>query len=193
MPSLVANYQKKALISQFKKSYSNLQNAINMVNVENGVPYECYTSYSISGLYLCSECNQFFNEFLNKFQIVNTCPRNNQNCRPKYKTKAEVLSEGGKSANNNCSYPMNEAIGYNLSDGSTLYLYFQSGSVGFNNHNALFLGLDVNGNKGPNRWGYDLFYLNLYRKNSTSDVTGMTAICELIEKGGMSSEELMLK
>ena len=98
-----------------------------------------------------------------------------------------------KVTNNNCSHPMNEMIGYNLSDGSALYLYYQTSGSGFNTHNALFVGLDVNGNKGPNRWGYDLFYLNLYRKNLASDVTGMTAVCELVEKGGMSAEEILLK
>ena len=193
MPSLIAKYQQKVLASQFKKSYSNLQNAINTVNLENGVPYECYTLNGLGGGYRYSECNQFFDKFLNKFQIVNTCPRNQQNCRPKYKTKDEVLSEGGKAANVNCSYPLNESIGYNLNDGSMLYLFYIPYSAGFNSHTALFVGLDVNGPKGPNRWGYDLFYLNLNKKSLTSNVTSMTAICELIEKGGMSAEELMLK
>ena len=74
-----------------------------------------------------------------------------------------------------------------------LYLFYIPYSAGFNSHTALFVGLDVNGPKGPNRWGYDLFYLNLNKKSLTSNVTSMTAICELIEKGGMSAEELMLK
>lgn len=61
------------------------------------------------------------------------------------------------------------------------------------NHNSLFFGLDVNGLKGPNKWGYDLFYLNLYRENIKTPVLGLTFVCELIEKGGRSVEEIMLK
>jgi len=189
MPTLIANYQKKTLAVQFKKSYSNLQNAINLVNTENGVPYECYTSWKLSNLYSYSECKQFYESFLKKFQIVNVCQKGDTSCRPKYKTKEEVLAEGGTMLNNNCSYPMNGMMGYNLSDGSTIYVYDYS----YPNHVSIYLGFDINGNKGPNRWGYDLFYLSLYRKDLSSNTTALTSICELIEKDGQSAEEILLK
>ncbi|HIS35805.1 TPA: hypothetical protein IAC10_04150 [Candidatus Scatousia excrementigallinarum] len=188
LPALTGKYQQKVLASQFKKAYANLQTAINTVNSENGIPYECYTiRYGID--YHVTECKDFWENVLKQYQIVNTCEHNKLHCRPVYKTKAQVLAEGGTVINNACSHPINEQTGYNLNDGSILYIYNYPNY----NHNSLFFGLDVNGLKGPNKWGYDLFYLNLYRENIRTPVVGLTFVCELIEKGGQSAEEIMLK
>ena len=178
LPALTGKYQQKVLASQFKKAYANLQTAINTVNSENGIPYECYTiRYGID--YHIAECKDFWENVLKQYQIVNTCEHNKLHCRPVYKTKAQVLAEGGTVINNACSHPINEQTGYNLNDGSILYIYNYPNY----NHNSLFFGLDVNGLKGPNKWGYDLFYLNLYRENIRTPVVGLTFVCELIEKG----------
>ena len=58
-------------------------------------------------------------------------------------------------------------------------------------HVSTFFGIDVNGIKGPNKWGYDLFYLNLNKKSLNNSTVAITAVCELIEKGGQSAESLL--
>lgn len=190
LPTLTAKYQQKILQSQFKKSYTNMQNAINLINAENGIPYECYMLQT-PGAYYYDECNKFWNEFLGKYKAVKICENNQTSCRPRYKTKAEVLAEGGSIRYTSCSLPVNEHTGYNLNDGSTIYLYSGNGSFAY--HNSVFFAIDVNGLKGPNKWGYDLFYLNLFRKNANATTLAMTTICELLEKGGESAEAILLK
>lgn len=62
LPALTGKYQQKVLASQFKKAYANLQTAINTVNSENGIPYECYTiRYGID--YHVAECKDFWEMF----------------------------------------------------------------------------------------------------------------------------------
>ena len=188
LPALTGKYQQKVLASQFKKAYANLQTAINTVNTQNGIPYECYTlRFGID--YHYTECKEFWEKVLEQYQLIKTCKYNEPSCRPYYKEKAQVLAEGGTLINNACSHPINEQTAYNLKDGSIFYIYNYPGY----NHNSLFFGIGVNGIKGPNRWGYDLFYLNLYRENESKPVIGLTFVCELIEKGGQSAEEIMLK
>ena len=183
LPALTGKYQQKVLASQFKKAYANLQTAINTVNTQNGIPYECYTlRFGID--YHYTECKEFWEKVLEQYQLIKTCKYNEPSCRPYYKEKAQVLAEGGTLINNACSHPINEQTAYNLKDGSIFYIYNYPGY----NHNSLFFGIDVNGIKGPNRWGYDLFYLNLYRENESKPVTGLTFVCELIEKDGQSAE-----
>lgn len=192
MPALIGKYQQKALISQLKKSYSTLHNTINLLNVENGVPYECY--YSNTDGFHVSECNEFYEQFFKKLNIIKTCAVRDKGCRAEYKNVAQVLAEGGKQLNGACSHHVEGSIGYNLNDGSILYiLSIESDNLGFNNQNATFIAVDVNGVKGPNRWGYDLFYLNLSRKNALRNVTLSTNLCQLVEKDGFSAEEIMLK
>lgn len=188
IPTIISSYQKKILASQLKKSYANIENAINYVNSQNGTPYECYTIGF--GNYFPSECNDFWTEVLKHFNTIKKCESNDKTCRPKYKTKDEVTAQGGKVLNPNCSYPINLMKGHVLNDGSIIYLHYYGNEI--KGSNALYFGLDVNGIKGPNKWGYDLFYLNLQKKNNSGVIT-KTAICELIEKGGESLESVLTK
>ena len=190
LPALTGKYQHKALEAQFKKAYANLQTAINTVNSENGISYECYTLPGAN--YHYTECDEFWPKVLAQYKAMKECGDwKNKHCRPKYKSKAEVIAAGGTIKNTNCSFPIDSHYAYNLNDGSMIYLY--KASDGFNYHNSLFFAFDVNGKKGPNKWGYDLFYLNLYKQNEKSAVLGLTNVCELIEKGGQSAEDVMLK
>ena len=191
LPSLTNKYQHKVLESQFKKSYANLQTAINTVNSENGIPYECYT-LKYGGNYYYTQCNEFWPKVLEQYKTAKECGNwRKPQCRSKYKSKAEVIAAGGSISNTACSFPMDSHTAYNLNDGSIIYLF--KTESGYNSNNGLFFGIDVNGKKGPNKWGYDLFYLNLYKRNQKAPVLGLTAVCELLEKGGISAEEMMLK
>lgn len=194
LPTLTGKYQQRVLTSQFKKAYANLQTAINTVNSENGIPYECYTLTVGGSGYRYDQCKEFWQKVFEQYKAVKICDPDDYTCRPRYKTKTEVIAEGGTIYNNYCTFPINEHVGFNLNDGSIIYIYGDVYAPDFEGvHNTLFFGIDVNGKKGPNKWGYDLFYLNLYKRNKRAAVLGLTAVCELIEKGGQSAEEIMLK
>ena len=198
LPALVAKHQQNVLYSQFKKSYGIFQTAINTVNSENGIAYECYAARYISNQWdaRTSQCEDFWTNLLSKYKILKECGYHQSGCKgsgilPDYKTKAQVLASGGKTneAYPACNFPMSEYTGYYLSDGSLLYVYNYPSYTG----NSITFALDVNGKKGPNKWGYDLFYLTLYKKSAKSMTLGLTGICELIEKDGYTAEEMMLK
>ena len=191
MPSLLANYRQRVIISQLKKSFSTLQTAINTTNVEYGMPYDCYNIGW--GGYHVTQCSEFWNDFLKQLKIIKSCRYTDDSCGVKYKTKDQVLAEGGSIFNSTCSFfdkgPTDYIINI-LADGSYIITY--GGKNPLSNHYVYF-GIDVNGEKGPNKWGYDLFYLMLNRENSNKDVVAMTEVCELKEKGGSSFTELLLK
>lgn len=198
LPALIENHQRKTLYSQFKKSYGVFQTALNTVNAENGIAYECYAAPYISNQWetRTSQCKDFWTNVLSKYKILKECGYHQRGCKgsgilPAYKTKSQVLASGGKTNESYpaCNFPIGEYTGYYLNDGSLLYVYNYPSYNGL----SITFALDVNGKKGPNKWGYDMFYLTLYRKKSTALTLGLTGICELIEKDGYSAEEMMLK
>ena len=173
--------------------YSTIENAINIVNAQVGTPFECYL-YNFHGNtepYHTSECSEFWTEFFKQLNIIKVCKIDDSTCRPQYKTKEQVLQEGGTQREQSCSFPINTMKGFVLADGSIFYLYYSPTTGLPNSHVSTFIGLDVNGIKGPNKWGYDLFYLNLYRERYDISTIAITALCELIEKGGQSAESLL--
>lgn len=61
LPALIENHQRKTLYSQFKKSYGVFQTALNTVNAENGIVYECYAAsfFQIGGRLVLSSVKIF--------------------------------------------------------------------------------------------------------------------------------------
>ena len=178
IPTLVSKFQDKALVSQFKKTYSLLNQALQLTNYQNGVEYKCYTNKPESGsqnYYEYSQCREFRDTFFKnlkyvKKEIVNSWP---------YKSKEEVLAQGGGITGATCSFAiLPNTYKYYLQDGSIIYWYVAVGS----SHSA-FITVDVNGDKGPNKWGYDVFYLTpTKRKNGSIRI--YEAICTIWENGG---------
>ena len=50
--------------------------------------------------------------------------------------------------------------------------------------------IDVNGHKGPNKWGYDIFLLR-FKGDEVNGITKIEPINWLVEKGGMSVNEML--
>lgn len=189
LPTLIQKQQQKILFSQFKKVYSNNQNIINQISADFGGNFECYNIKN--GEYHCNDCFQFWENFFTKIKFIKKCPANDYTCRPKYKTKSEVLAEGGTIKNTSCGMDVNTVYdGYITSDGTIYYIdkhYYATGAY------SNFFAVDINGIKGPNKWGYDLFYMNLHKKNEKSSVINFDSICSMQEKGGFEFNEILLK
>ena len=187
IPGLIADYQRKVLVSQFKKSYSNLSNALNLVQAEYGTVYECYNTGF--GGYHTDECKPFFDSYLKKINIIKECSDWRNKCHPTYKNKSEVLSAGGEVNNNACSFDIDSyTTYYSLADGSMFALQNNANTI---NHHQVFSLVDVNGMKGPNKWGYDLYMLTFQRNNDGQNVILSNSVCAMKEKGGMFLKDVL--
>ncbi len=192
MPMIINKAERMILVQQFKKMYANLQNTINLVQAEWGAPYECYwmSESGVENGYHLDQCSEFWDNFLKKVKVLQTCSRTDYTCHPQYKTKEQVLAEGGEIMYPSCSMDFYHAKFYVLNDGA--YLILNTDTTGPSNHNIYFL-VDVNGAKGPNRWGYDLYYMTLSRKGINRGVIIESEICAMKEKGGMFIDEMLRK
>ena len=202
LPSLINKAEKMILKNQFKKTYSTLTQALLKSEVDYGSTPECYydlrNSSATSGLTgngTAVECNVFAKVFLKNLNVVATCKNNAYpSCIPKYEgfdTMAVAnnpdLSEdealeivGGQPAfyQNRILY-QNPA--YVLSDGSIIVTY---GGV-----MPKLFAIDINGKKGPNKWGYDLFSFFTARNQKTNLV--LIGTTYLVEKGGLTTREMI--
>ena len=178
IPTLVSKIQDKVLISQFKETYSLLNQALSLTNYERGVPYKCYTT-SESVSYAYNECNEFYANFFKNLKAQKT----ETVTKHPYKTKEEVLQEGGGITNNSCSFMLMEASEvYHLNNGSKFYIN-QATNPNYQSQMKTYFILDINGDKSPNKWGYDVFYLTPTKRTSGSFRID-EAICTIWEKDG---------
>ena len=236
IPTLISNYQKQALFSQFKKTYANLNQAWKLASLDFGYPIKCYywgtgqnpypsavckgydPNGECTGYYLSgddsqaalpgdyngrfNECQTLANAIIKKLKVVKQCNGNayNDGCIPDYPGYDTIVQEKNTDDEPLSQVDINKATTgmrsfrkqnileqsqvFVLADGSILISY---GST-FSPH---IFAYDINGMRGPNKWGYDLFD---FRTSLAKDyTTGIISGGSLKQTDGTSSSEMIKK
>ena len=154
LPAVIGNYQKHVTVEKLKKVYSTLGQAMRLSEAQNGFmnDWNIDMHTNIFEVYL--------KPYLN---VVDFCYLPDCN-----KRGIHFGQEGNKyrapagAAENDFPIADNHAI-YVLADGTMLFVYPSL-------HNAYYIisriYVDLNGNKGPNRMGRDLFSLLLLSEST---------------------------
>lgn len=180
LPSLQQKMEQKSLRNAFLKQYRNMTTVMNEIQSEKGIAYECGNK---GGGYVATECSVFWEDFLKRYKVLKSCVYRSEGCAVVYKKKAEVLAQGGSINNSNCSFLDSAfAQAYILVDGSIIYTS--------NNQSGVYFATDINGVKGPNRWGYDMFYMTLDTSKGQLRITD--SVCAMYEKDGRRVKNMLL-
>ena len=175
----------------FKKQYSVLNNAINYIQLNNNLS-ECYVSvitvdYQGSPMEMYSgknsDCVALKNELISNLKLT---PINRYSG---FTSISKVRADGGVMVNSTIDYytvlKWNSNF-YLLPDGAVVMFQHTDGTSFYNN----LIFIDVNGEKGPNRWGYDVFCLTLVSKNGVLRLSDEFA--SITEKGGKLPRTILL-
>ena len=193
LPSVINKFQMKTFEVAFKKEYSVLNNAINLLQLEESID-KCYmtivnsptetnpynTSYASEG----ADCSALKQGLINKLKLTQISKSGIS-----YPKREQVLKDGGVAVNDTYSYDAAQVYSsaFLLPDGAILMfaqnLYEKSA------YNVYFI-IDVNGKKGPNKWGYDVFFLTLSQKNDKLRLTDEYA--SISQKGGRLPRTILL-
>lgn len=159
--------------------------------------YELVSGGDLPGNYNgnMGECSAFKTQLEKNFLIAKKCVGNafKNHCIPDYKGNDTVYREGKdeiadvdvNKATSGCSAWREQNIKnarevWNLADGTIILWY--SGPQLF--------AMDINGMKGPNKWGYDLFPFRT-TSNQGSPLKISPGGCDIIEKGGVSTSAML--
>jgi hypothetical protein len=99
-----------------------------------------------------------------------------------YAKRDYVLANGGSAINRSVYYDglLTDSSSYMLPDGAIVTF---SDKIGHHYYETAML-LDVNAKKGPNKWGYDVFYLTLSQHSGSKNLRLGDEYASIIEKGG---------
>lgn len=191
IPTLIQKYKMRSFEVAFKKQYSVLNNAINYIQLNNNLS-ECYVSvitvnYQGSPMQVYSgrnsDCVALKNELISNLKLT---PINRYSG---FTSISKVRADGGVMINGSVDYDTAlkwSSNFYLLPDGAVV-MFSDSGSSYFYND---LIFIDVNGAKGPNRWGYDVFCLTLVSKNGILRLSDEYA--SIAEKGGKLPRTILL-
>lgn len=196
---LITNYQKNVLKEQFKKTYSVLSQSLNNVVSEYGIVPECYYNISSSGAITGSrfvECKIARDIILNNINVVKICENQSyaNGCIPKYNGFDDIKKENNPDmSDDDIEASMDGIVGFSrnhmlninpsyvLADGTIIVSYVEIF--------PLLFAVDINGKKGPNKWGYDLFAFKAAQDVNKAYLAGPTDYP--VEKGGMTTREML--
>ena len=148
LPVLMAAYQKNVTLTQLKKSYSSLSQAVRLSEADNGFLSDWDVGYGH---------NLFENYILPYLNIVDYCilgECENKGIHFGLEGNKYVVPAGPNGTDKLPGDKDNTWIVV-MSDGSMLYVYQSL----YNNYVISRIILDLNGNKRPNRTGKDIFSL----------------------------------
>ncbi len=165
MPSLIANYQKKVLVTQIKKTYATLNEGFRQIMTSQGctdmtcagfLDYLTTKKNNLNVQQIISAYSGNFAVVSSTFKMVNTSTTFNQNS-PLY--DYDISAVGFEDEIMPFATLLNELI-YAGYDNLTLSGALPGGSILFYQLGGFML-IDVNGKKKPNILGRDIFSLRV--------------------------------
>lgn len=167
IPSLIVKYQDKVLINQTKKAYSVFQNGLALASQDNGTPGD--NSLTFPKDQTSDTVIKNFSKYFNGAQV---CINRNQNgCSqyyyetlpdtPKYNNSGEVMSSVASSP----VLILSDGAIFEISSNRTGCENTRYTGVNYDYYSAICANvtMDVNGVKGPNQYGRDVYHLWVYK------------------------------
>ena len=168
MPALIVNYQKKSLATQTQKFYSMMSQAVKQYMVDEGVDdlrntpltstWNDDLSYEENNLNV-DKAQEACEEFVQKYlKVVEVCE--NGCFADYYKAQnGEISLDVGVRAK-----WLNYTGKFALADGAVLDI-----DSGWDDFTPINIYVDVNGRKGPNKIGYDLWGMDIFYDGSIDE------------------------
>ena len=183
LPSVIHKIQMSVLQIQFKKAYSILNNAIEKTKVDTEYTLVCNSSEG-------NDCTEFHNQLEKNLKILKKCKTKSfeNGCIGDVKGINQVIIDEN-STNYNNIYPF--YLNSHIKNSNQSFLVSNGMSVIYYSRKLRGMyAVDINGLKGPNRWGYDVFAFGLSEN-------GHKLMCsyylnEFFEKGGKSCKDMMI-
>lgn len=153
MPSLIQSYKEKATVTAVKQSYSIFAQALKMVTIDNP-DLSALTDSSLSA----KENSQImFNEISKHIKKVKSCDVDKKCMGNTY-----YLNLNNEKVSNWDTY--NNLVTGVLANGTSFWILSLPASISGEETYAGQIGIDINGNKRPNKFGVDFFWFT-FNKN----------------------------
>ena len=192
LPMLARNYQFYIRQQQFKKAYAELSVAVQKTQIDMGEGIRCF--YLKNGLEGAQniDCDYFKSELYKNLSISKVCEGNafSGKCFPEDMRGGDVVYAEVQGGNDY------EAALLQFQGWCALSReYLDSKTIYVSNSGCIFMPMllqtliDINGHKGPNKWGHDIFIFEYNKRNKYDSVFVLepSRRCHPLDKGGYYS------
>ncbi len=205
LPTFINKYQEHVLKQQFKRAYSNFSQVLLQVQAQDfdmSVPncyYAAEDNVNVQGV-IGGDCLKVRDGILKRLKVIKTCSNKayENGCIPDYKGYDTMsIEQNPDLSEDDAIYIVralsgfyksvihNQSPAYDFADGTIVFEYNPAWNSSY--FPCLF-AIDINGKKGPNKWGYDLFSFFTVSDGNTYKLlpTGYA-----VDKGGKTSQQMI--
>ncbi len=200
IPTLMSKIQWIVLKQQYKEAYSTMNQALRLLYEKNDTFQNCYYiengNKHIQGPQEKSECAALYEDLKTVLKISHICENNayKNGCIPEYKGIEKVYTD----INPDSEYTSTGCNGFktsNILNSNPAWVLTNGTIIGFyqptNDPFTKIFFMDINGNKKPNKWGYDIFAFMIMSDSSGSKLYIKQGGCSYIEKGGKTGLQML--
>lgn len=165
IPALIGKYQKLVWVAQLQKSMNTVQNGLKNIMADEEVDnlkdtefYKHYSNYRVATSVDFDKTKKLISKY---FKVVKIKARTDRDYYDYSHVRYHILSSD--------YYTLDLGVFSNpcvfwLNDGGKIYLTFTFLSSGNASYAIGQVYIDVNGDKGPNKWGRDFFAFDIDNK-----------------------------
>ncbi len=177
MPSLIANYQKQQVVTQLKREYNVISNALRAAQAD----YGDYEEWELGQAGTIQSASDFADNYLLPYlSVLKKCGTETSG-----ECTYEYTALNGSSGRSLAKYSR-----FILNDGAMIFVSTSSTSVF---PKLIYINIDINGNKKPNKMGKDLFVFattlettqDIYKPTGRLTANGQTQTRETIKNNGI--------
>lgn len=180
IPNVMFSTDKRQAVVGLKKAMTTLDQAVDMARTDpkfqpNPKCYILANNADADDSSQTSQCSDLFTFMKNVLQVQKYCKENpvSGGCMAEYADTPTCTDWNS----------METKRAFMTTDGMSYFEYNKA-------NGAAIIGVDVNGMRGPNKWGYDIFSLQLTGTKSTMQ-TYVPGGCEVAEDGGSTGTDLL--
>ncbi len=182
IPTVVRSIQEQQLKTQFKKVYNTLNLALSKTYFDLGEFPKCYidpAGTGEEGWYTKIDCQNFYNSLASNLRVIKYCKSGTASeggCIAQY-PQLDTSSPSSCASNAyNINTISNSSKVWVLADGTILFTY--SGGT------YPMFAVDINGIKKPNKWGYDVFAIDIIKENNKFKLSDISCGYQMVSTGG---------
>lgn len=168
LSTIGSSVPQRARLAEFKTAYSKMEAAIRSITVEDGRMYNCYEcptkdEQELYGIHMGGECAATGNQCRDLRNLFVRAMGATRFCETSPIKDGCLPENYPKSPDESCFQDFESGTAYVLDNSMILFT---------NGTDSLRLfAVDVNGRKGPNKWGQDIFTFSL-KANEVINVRG---------------------
>ena len=188
MPTLMNKTKNKELHTAFLKTYSELNQLAALFVADNGVSVSEYASTNPTK----AVTDKIFSYYKGRNNLSGSMVSADKdgNFKPYYSMNTlngKSYSAGANSLGKDSSFLCDNSS-FKSSANGALYV-FNDLPAADSGQNGPVICVDVNGKKGPNKWGHDVFTFQITKETLSSGLklTPSNTTCNPVEKGGKNT------